>query len=212
MKLPNGERAIVDIRKLAGILPEFTASAGSQQSTSVRIRWNPGGRCRSSEVGPICGCERCGGSIGHCESTRTALRRGFRFRHQHKMIKIRNTWIVRIEEDWPAAHELLCLIKKRRYVMSGIEMHSVVALTEDLPDEGLGRPSRHCGRVSNSGNLSAAGDQGGLPTDSDAYCSNCSVISAVDFQGNPSSGLRHGIIAGYPANRPEAPVDHRRSW
>jgi hypothetical protein len=54
------------------------------------------------------------------------------------MIKIRSTWIVRIEEDWPAAHELLCLIKKRRYVMSGIEMHSVVALTEDLPDEGLG--------------------------------------------------------------------------
>jgi hypothetical protein len=55
------------------------------------------------------------------------------------MIKIRSTWIVRIEEDWPAAHELLCLIEKRRYVMFGIEMHSVVALTEDLPDEGLVR-------------------------------------------------------------------------
>jgi hypothetical protein len=28
MKLPNGERAIVDIRKLAGILPEFHGIRG----------------------------------------------------------------------------------------------------------------------------------------------------------------------------------------
>ncbi len=38
-----------------------------------------------------------------------------------------------------AADELLCTIGEKKAVMADIEMHSVVALLEDLPDEGLVR-------------------------------------------------------------------------
>jgi hypothetical protein len=37
-----------------------------------------------------------------------------------------------------AAYELLCTVRGR-FVMSGIEMHAVVALIEELPEEGLVR-------------------------------------------------------------------------
>src|SRR4051794_25770249 len=36
-----------------------------------------------------------------------------------------------------SAYELLCTIENRRFTMADLEMHSVIALLEDLPSAGL---------------------------------------------------------------------------
>jgi hypothetical protein len=53
-----------------------------------------------------------------------------------RTVKVRSTWIVRIGEELP---RLTSCYYYRRLVMTGIEMLSVVALLEDLPEEGLVR-------------------------------------------------------------------------
>ena len=53
-------------------------------------------------------------------------------------MRIRSTWIVRIGDDLPRLTSCYVLWIGR-IVMTGIDIHSVVALLEDLPGEGLVR-------------------------------------------------------------------------
>jgi hypothetical protein len=113
MKLPNGEQAVVDIRKLR----EYCLNSQANAALS-RGQRRSSARCR--------------------KSSRTAVRCGFQLPSPRGSGKDTQHLDRAKGRRLAAAHELLCIIK-RRFGMLGIEMHSVVALTEDLPEEGLVR-------------------------------------------------------------------------
>lgn len=140
MKLPNGERAIVGIRKLQGycLNPHHArgrnkarvfASVGIGQADAELLRNALFAAASNAEAGQVLRTHTAGATLLWTSISFT----------MPETVRVRSTWIVRIGEDLAAADELFCTIEEEELGMADIEMLSVVALLEDLPGEGLVR-------------------------------------------------------------------------
>jgi hypothetical protein len=101
MKLPHGERASVDIRKLQEYCLNSEHPRGRNKArvfASVGIREADAEVLRSALLAAASDAEARLG-IANPHGQRYVV--DFDFVHRKRMIKIRSTWIVRIEEDWP---------------------------------------------------------------------------------------------------------------
>jgi hypothetical protein len=101
MKLPNGERAIVDIQKLEGYCLNALHPRGSNKArvfASAGIRWEDAQELRAALVAAA-GSGDARPGIASIHGQRYIV--DFNFVRQGRDINIRSTWIVRIGEDLP---------------------------------------------------------------------------------------------------------------
>jgi hypothetical protein len=101
MKLPNGERAIVDLRKLQGYCLNPQHPRGRNKTrvfASVGIRDTDAEDLRTALLAAAIGAgAQCGASNPYGQRYTV----DFDFQRGERSVKIRSTWIVRIEEDLP---------------------------------------------------------------------------------------------------------------
>ena len=101
MKLPNGERAIVDIRKLQDYCLNSQHPHGRHKArvfASVGIRQTEAEELRKAML------DAAGSAEAHLGAANPYGQRyvvDFDFIRQKRMTRIRSTWIVRIGEDLP---------------------------------------------------------------------------------------------------------------
>lgn len=138
MKLPDGERAIVDIRKLLDycLNPQHPrgrnkarvfAAIGLHESDAEELRAAILSAARDAEA-----------ELGAASVYGQRYVVDFYLFRNGRAVRIRSTWIVATRGWVATAYKLLCIMN-RLIGMADIEMHSVVALLEDLPEQGLVR-------------------------------------------------------------------------
>jgi hypothetical protein len=101
MELPNGERAIVDIRKLQAYCLSALHPRGRNKArvfASAGIRWEDAEELRTALIAAAASGDARPG-VGSIHGQRYVI--DFDLARQGRSIKIRSTWIVRIGEDLP---------------------------------------------------------------------------------------------------------------
>jgi hypothetical protein len=136
MKLPNGDRAVIDIRKLADYCLDthhprgrnkarVLAAVGVHQADAERQRDAPLGAANNTDAQP-----------GRPSPYGQRYVVDFDWVRDRRTVKVCSTWIVRVGEDVPRL--TTCYVLWRGMDgMGHIGMLSVVALIEDLPEQGL---------------------------------------------------------------------------
>jgi len=99
MKLPNGDRAIVDIQKLSDYCLNPHHPRGSQQSSRVCIRWIEGRRRGGTQGGVAWGRRQRRSSSTNTYGKRYTV--DFELLRQGKTVRIRSTWIVLTGQELP---------------------------------------------------------------------------------------------------------------
>jgi hypothetical protein len=101
MKLPNGEHAIVDIRKLLEYCLNSEHPRGRNKArvfASVGIRTENAEYLRTVILAAACGTDAEPG-VANVHGQRYII--DFDMRSQERTVRIRSTWIVRIGEELP---------------------------------------------------------------------------------------------------------------
>jgi hypothetical protein len=139
MKLPNGDRAIVDIDKLRTYCLNPQHPRGRHKArvfASFGIREADAEELQAAIVAAAIDAEA---RLGAANPDGQRYNRRFRLRPQGQNGQNPQYLDCANRGRLTAINELLCIMRKRRLAMTGIEMHSVVALLGDLPEQGLVR-------------------------------------------------------------------------